>query len=137
MYKAPTQLVEGDDYRRLCGAGEAWLYLHPWRVCGMRPQGARAIDEAYKAGYLGKNILGKRAFDCDIYIHMGAGSICSVVSESALVSSLMGERACTRLKFPHAPLHHDCRRVGLPHADQQLRIASAYACPTSFGMGAW
>lgn len=61
-----------------------------------------AIDEAYAAGLLGKNVLGQ-GFDFDLYIHMGAGSY-ECGEESALMSSLMGERGMPRLKFPHAPL---------------------------------
>lgn len=63
----------------------------------------KAIDQAYKAGYLGKNILGVEGFDLDLYIQMGAGSY-ECGEESALMSSLMGERGNPRLKFPHAPL---------------------------------
>jgi NADH-quinone oxidoreductase subunit F len=62
----------------------------------------KAIDQAYTAGYLGKNILGK-GFDFDLYVHMGAGSY-ECGEESALMSSLMGERGQPRLKFPHGPL---------------------------------
>src|SRR3989442_7767820 len=47
-----------------------------------------AIDQAYQAGYLGKNLLGK-GFDFDLYVHMGAGSY-ECGEESALMSSLMG-----------------------------------------------
>lgn len=61
-----------------------------------------AIDEAYAGGYLGKNILGS-GYDFDLYIHLGAGSY-ECGEESALMSSLMGERGMPRLKFPHAPL---------------------------------
>jgi NADH-quinone oxidoreductase subunit F len=38
-----------------------------------------------------------------MYVHMGAGSY-ECGEESALMSSLMGERGMPRLKFPHAPL---------------------------------
>lgn len=62
----------------------------------------KAIDEAYAAGYLGKNIRGS-GVDFDLYIHLGAGSY-ECGEESALMSSLMGERGMPRLKFPHAPL---------------------------------
>ena len=62
----------------------------------------KAIDEAYADGLLGKNILGK-GFDFDLYVHLGAGSY-ECGEESALMSSLMGERGMPRLKFPHAPL---------------------------------
>src|SRR5688572_3245759 len=63
----------------------------------------KAIDQAYKRGYLGKNILGVDGFNFDLHIHMGAGSY-ECGEESALMSSLMGERGEPRLKFPHAPL---------------------------------
>lgn len=63
----------------------------------------KAIDQAYAAGYLGKNICGVKGFDFDLHIHLGAGSY-ECGEESALMSSLMGERGQPRLKFPHAPL---------------------------------
>lgn len=48
-----------------------------------------AIQEAYKAGYLGKDIQGS-GFDCDFYCHYGAGAyICG--EETALINSLQGE----------------------------------------------
>ena len=48
-----------------------------------------AIQEAYKAGFLGKDIQG-RGFDCDFYCHYGAGAyICG--EETALINSLQGE----------------------------------------------
>src|SRR5690606_36677519 len=58
----------------------------------------QAIDEAYAAGYLGKNIL-KSGFNCDIYVHMGAGAyICG--EETALLESLEGKKGQPRLKPP-------------------------------------
>ena len=85
-----THSVKGFVYIR----GE---YVQPaWQV-------RKAIDQAYKAGYLGKNILGIPGFNFDLYVQMGAGSY-ECGEESALMSSLMGERGNPRLKFPHAPL---------------------------------
>jgi len=63
----------------------------------------KAIDQACSRGYLGRSILGTPGFDFDLHIHMGAGSY-ECGEESALMSSLMGERGQPRLKFPHAPL---------------------------------
>src|SRR5881227_1746914 len=34
----------------------------------------KAIDEAYAAGLLGKNILGKEGFNLDVFMHRGAGA---------------------------------------------------------------
>ena len=55
------------------------------------PSLRKAIDEAYGKGHLGKNILGVQGFNFDLHIHMGAGSY-ECGEESALMSSLMGER---------------------------------------------
>jgi NADH-quinone oxidoreductase subunit F len=58
----------------------------------------RQLEEAYKAGYLGRNILGA-GFDCDIHIHRGAGAY-EAGEETALLESLEGKRAQPRLKPP-------------------------------------
>ena len=57
-----------------------------------------AIDEAYAAGYLGKNILGSN-FSLDLFIHRGAGAyVCG--EETGLIESLEGKRAWPRIKPP-------------------------------------
>jgi NADH-quinone oxidoreductase subunit F len=102
MLKLAHTMVEGmiiAGYATSSRAGYVYIrgeYVEPaWQV-------RKAIDQAYKAGYLGKNVLGA-GFDFDLYIHLGAGSY-ECGEESALMSSLMGERGNPRLKFPHAPL---------------------------------
>ena len=58
----------------------------------------RAIDQAYKKGYLGKNILG-RGVDFDLSVHGGAGAyICG--EETALIESLEGKRGQPRIRPP-------------------------------------
>lgn len=58
----------------------------------------KAIDEAYAAGFLGRNILGK-GFNLDIYMHRGACAyICG--EETGLIESLEGKRAWPRIKPP-------------------------------------
>ena len=58
----------------------------------------QAIAEAKAHGYLGKNILGS-GFDCEIYVHRGAGAyICG--EETALIESLEGKRGNPRIKPP-------------------------------------
>lgn len=58
----------------------------------------QAIDEAYAANLLGKNILGKD-FHLDVFIHRGAGAyICG--EETGLIESLEGKRAWPRIKPP-------------------------------------
>ncbi|HSZ85516.1 MAG TPA: NADH-quinone oxidoreductase subunit L, partial [Puia sp.] len=57
-----------------------------------------AITEAKNNGWLGKNILGS-GFDCEIYVHRGAGAyICG--EETALIESLEGKRGNPRIKPP-------------------------------------
>ena len=75
----------------------------PTSICGtsIRTRWHRlqaAIDEAYAAGYLGKNIRGTN-FSLDIYLHRGAAAyICG--EETGLIESLEGKRAWPRIKPP-------------------------------------
>jgi NADH-quinone oxidoreductase subunit F len=56
-----------------------------------------AIDEAYEAKLLGKDNV--HGWDCDIYLHHGAGAyICG--EETALLESLEGKKGQPRLKPP-------------------------------------
>ena len=58
----------------------------------------RAIDEAYKAGLIGKNACGT-GYDFDVYVHRGSGAyICG--EETALIESLEGRQGKPRLKPP-------------------------------------
>jgi len=58
----------------------------------------RAVDEAYAAGLLGRNILGS-GYDLDIHIHRGAGAyVCG--EETGLIESLEGKRGWPRIKPP-------------------------------------
>jgi NADH-quinone oxidoreductase subunit F len=61
----------------------------------------KAIDEAYKAGYLGKNVAGT-GYQLDMVVHRGAGAyICG--EETALLNSLEGKRGEPRIKPPFFP----------------------------------
>jgi NADH-quinone oxidoreductase subunit F len=56
-----------------------------------------AVDEAYAAKLIGKNNV--HGWDCDVYIHHGAGAyICG--EETALLESLEGKKGQPRLKPP-------------------------------------
>jgi NADH-quinone oxidoreductase subunit F len=57
-----------------------------------------ALDEAYAAGYFGRNILGS-GYDLECYIHRGAGAyVCG--EETGLIESLEGKRGWPRIKPP-------------------------------------
>ncbi len=58
----------------------------------------KAIDEAYAAGYLGKNVFGSE-YSMDCYIHRGAGAyVCG--EETGLIESIEGKRGWPRIKPP-------------------------------------
>jgi NADH-quinone oxidoreductase subunit F len=69
------------------------------------------LAEAYAGGYLGKNIFGS-GFDCDVYVHRGAGAY-EAGEETALIESLEGKRAQPRIKppFPASVGLYNCPTV--------------------------
>lgn len=102
MERTPFLVVEGMTLAAYATQADvAYIYIRAEFVDAARAM-RKAIDEAYAAGLLGKNILGS-GFDLEFHIHTGAGSY-ECGEESALMSSLMGERGMPRLKFPHVPL---------------------------------
>lgn len=101
LEQCPFELIEGMTIGGYAVQGDAgYIYVRGEYMDGAKSLRA-AIDEAYRAGLLGKNIMGS-GVDFDLYIHSGAGSY-ECGEETALMSSLMGERGMPRLKFPHAP----------------------------------
>ena len=95
---APQILVEGVAITSFAiGCNHAFIYLRG-EVTHVHRRLIRAVEEAYAAGYLGKNILGS-GFDLDLTVHAGAGAyICG--EETALLDSLEGRRGQPRLKPP-------------------------------------
>src|SRR5204862_77634 len=71
----------------------------------------QALDEAYAAGYVGKNILGT-GVDVDVFLHSGAGSY-ECGEETALIESLEGKRGQPRVKppFPAVSGLYNCPTV--------------------------
>ena len=62
----------------------------------------RAMDEAYREGWLGRNIKGT-GFSLDLHLHVSAGRyICG--EETALISALEGRRPVPRAKPPFPPV---------------------------------
>ncbi len=102
METCPFLLVEGMTIAAYAVQGDVgYIYIRAEFMDAAKAV-RKAIDEAYANNLLGKNILGS-GFSFDLHIHLGAGSY-ECGEESALMSSLMGERGMPRLKFPHAPL---------------------------------
>jgi NADH-quinone oxidoreductase subunit F len=98
MEKIPHLLIEGmitSSYA--LGAKNSYIYIRGEYYYVLRIL-EKAIDEAYAAGFLGKNILGTE-YSLDLYVHPGAGAyICG--EETALLESLEGKRGNPRLKPP-------------------------------------
>ncbi|OLT15565.1 NADH oxidoreductase (quinone) subunit F [Serinicoccus sp. CUA-874] len=98
MMAAPHFLIEGMIITSLAiDCHHAFIYVRG-EIVHVYRRLMRAVEEAYAAGYLGKDILGT-GFDLDITVHAGAGAyICG--EETALLDSLEGRRGQPRLKPP-------------------------------------
>jgi len=94
----PHQLIEGLIIGAYAmGVKACYIYIRGEYVEQAQTL-QKAIDEAYKKNYLGKNIL-KSEFDCDIYVHRGAGAyICG--EETGLMESVEGKKGQPRKKPP-------------------------------------
>jgi NADH-quinone oxidoreductase subunit F len=98
MEEDPHQVLEGIILAAYATrASTAYVYLRYEYGRSYRHM-QRAIDEAYAANLLGRNIQGKD-FHLDVYTHRGAGAyICG--EETGLIESLEGKRAWPRIKPP-------------------------------------
>ncbi|HWI20150.1 MAG TPA: NADH-quinone oxidoreductase subunit NuoF, partial [Vicinamibacterales bacterium] len=98
MERNPHLLVEGCLIGCYAiGSKAAYIYIRG-EFYHLFPTMQKAIDDARKAGFLGKNILGS-GFDCEVYLHRGAGAY-EAGEETALLESLEGKRAQPRFKPP-------------------------------------
>jgi len=108
MERDPHQLIEGILIACYAvGLGQAFLYVRG-EMALAQERIAEALNEAYAAGYVGRNILGTD-FSVDIVLTWGAGAYI-VGEETALIESLEGERGMPRLKPPFFPA-----AIGLYH----------------------
>lgn len=97
----PHQLIEGCLIACYAvGLSQCFLYIRG-EMAVAQERVAQALNEAYAAGYVGKNILGTD-FSVDIVLHWGAGAYV-VGEETALIESLEGNRGMPRLKPPFFP----------------------------------
>jgi NADH-quinone oxidoreductase subunit F len=99
-------LLEGNPHQLLEGmiisgyaiqATQAFVFMR-WAYKDAARIMTQAIADAYAAGYLGKNILG-RGYNLEMQLHTGVGRyMCG--EETALLNSLEGKRAVPRAKPP-------------------------------------
>lgn len=98
MEEDPHQILEGLILSCFATrATAAYIYLrYEYPLALERMQ--RAVDECYRARYLGANILGS-GYSLDVTLHRGAAAyICG--EETGLIESLEGKRAWPRIKPP-------------------------------------
>jgi len=129
MRHEPHKLVEGSLIAAFAmGAQAGYIYVRgEYFLEAERLQ--VAIDEAYKAGYLGKNAAGS-GWDFDLYVHRGAGAyICG--EESAMLSSLEGDKGFPRMKPPFPAM---CGLYGCPTTVNN--VESLAVVPTILRRGA-
>jgi NADH-quinone oxidoreductase subunit F len=94
----PHQLLEACVVSaHAIGSRTCFIYIRGEFVEGIRIL-EKAVQEAYAAGYAGKDILGT-GVDVEIVVHGGAGAY-ECGEETALIESLEGKRGQPRLKPP-------------------------------------
>ena len=98
MMANPHSLIEGVIISSYAiRANHAFIYIRG-EVPHVHRRVRNAVEEAYKAGFLGQNIQGS-GFNLEVVVHAGAGAyICG--EETALLDSLEGHRGQPRLKPP-------------------------------------
>jgi NADH-quinone oxidoreductase subunit F len=98
MERNPHLLVEGCVIGCYAiGSKAAYIYIRG-EFFHMQHLLENAIEEARRAGWVGRNIQGS-GFDCEVYVHRGAGAY-EAGEETALLDSLEGKRAQPRFKPP-------------------------------------
>ena len=101
MERDPHQLIEGSLIAAYAvGAAQVFLYVRG-EMAHAQERIAAALNEAYAAGLVGRNIAGSD-FSVDIVMAWGAGAYI-VGEETALIESLEGGRGMPRLKPPYFP----------------------------------
>lgn len=111
IYRDPHLLIEGILITcHAIGANVAYIYIRGEFAAGADIL-AHAIEEARRRRLVGRDIMAT-GWDCEIYIHRGAGAyICG--EETGLIESLEGKRAYPRIKppFPAVRGLFDCPTV--------------------------
>lgn len=94
----PHQLIEGTIVSSYAiGASAAYIFLR-WAYRDCARQLEEALNEAYEAGYLGRDILGS-GYSLDMHLHVSAGRyMCG--EETGLLNALEGKPAMPRAKPP-------------------------------------
>ncbi len=122
------------------GCARGYNYVHG-EIWDVYERCEEAIEEAYKAGFLGDNILGS-GFSFHLYNHHGYGAyICG--EETALLESLEGKKGQPRFKPPFPASfglygkpdddqqHRDVRRGAVDHPQRRRVVRRTSGCRTT------
>ncbi len=98
----PHQLVEGMAIAGYATEADiGYIFIRGEYTVGIE-RTRQAVAEAYRAGYLGRNVMGS-GFAFEIYVHVSAGRyMCG--EETGLLNALEGKRANPRSKPPFPPV---------------------------------
>ncbi len=117
----PLELIEGMTIGAyIMGAKEGFIYIRG-EYAAIQKIVRSAISNAEKAGYLGKNILGREGFDFTLKVVSGAGAyVCG--ENTALVESIEGKTGRPRQKPPYI------KNCGLYQMPTILNNVETYSC---------
>lgn len=117
----PFELIEGMTIGAyIMGAKEGYIYIRG-EYTSIQRIVRSAIANAEKAGYLGKNILGREGFDFTLKVVSGAGAyVCG--ENTALVESIEGKTGRPRQKPPYI------KNCGLYQMPTILNNVETYSC---------
>ncbi|HRO90190.1 MAG TPA: NAD(P)H-dependent oxidoreductase subunit E [Promineifilum sp.] len=133
MEQDPFSLIESMTVAAYTiGAENGWIFLRgEYPRCYKRLQ--NAIEKAREAGYLGRNILGRRGFNFDIELRLGAGAyICG--EETALFEAIEGKRGFPRIKPPFPTTHGLFQQ---PTAVNNIETLAATVAVLNMGVEQW
>ena len=133
MEQDPFSLIEAMTIAGYTvGAENGWIFLRgEYPRCYARLK--NAIEKAREAGYLGHNILGRRGFNFDIELRLGAGAyICG--EETALFEAIEGKRGFPRIKPPFPTTHGLFQQ---PTAVNNIETLAATVAILNMGVEQW
>ena len=133
MEQDPFNLIEAMTIAGYTiGAENGWIFLRgEYPRCYKRLK--NAIEKAREAGYLGRDILGRRGFNFDIELRLGAGAyICG--EETALFEAIEGKRGFPRIKPPFPTTHGLFQQ---PTAINNVETLAATVAVLNIGVEQW
>jgi NADH-quinone oxidoreductase subunit F len=133
MELEPFSLIEAMTLAAyVIGAENGWIFLRGEYPLAEERLTA-ALDAARKAGYLGRNLMGRAGFHFDIELRLGAGAyICG--EETALFEAIEGKRGFPRIKPPFPTTHG---LFGQPTAVNNVETLVAALTVARMGWQAW